>query len=94
MSTQIKIGIGIILALGVAYAFWPRDDENKLPEVPETKVGRATPPAETKTIQMPSVTPMLATASCTCEVMSMNSAFDPVLTPNVSMGDGLLSCMP
>ncbi len=31
MSTKVKIGIAVIAALGVAYAFWPRDDKVDLP---------------------------------------------------------------
>ena len=33
MSTKVKIGIAVIVALGVTYAFWPRDDEVQIPEV-------------------------------------------------------------
>ncbi len=63
MSTKVKIGIAIIVALGAAYAFWPRDDENKLPDVPEARVGQATTPAEAKTAQAP-----LKTAEATAKV--------------------------
>jgi protocatechuate 3,4-dioxygenase beta subunit len=37
MSTKIKIAIAVIVAAGVTYAFWPRD-EVKPPEVPEAQV--------------------------------------------------------
>jgi RNA polymerase sigma-70 factor (ECF subfamily) len=37
MSTKIKIGIALVVALGVAYAFWP-PDKVKPPEMPRAEV--------------------------------------------------------
>jgi RNA polymerase sigma-70 factor (ECF subfamily) len=48
MSTKIKIGIAIIVALGVAYAFWPRSDEVKPPEVPKAEVVEPSAPVARK----------------------------------------------
>ena len=44
---QIKIGIGIVLALGVAYAFWPRE-EVKPPLVPKAKIAQPVAPVAKK----------------------------------------------
>jgi RNA polymerase sigma-70 factor (ECF subfamily) len=47
MSTKIKIGIAVIVALGAAYAFWPRD-EVEPPEVPKAEVVKPAAPVAKK----------------------------------------------
>jgi len=49
MSTKaIKIGIAILIALGVAYAVWPGESEVKPPDLPDAEPRRTESPATTK----------------------------------------------
>lgn len=47
MGTKVKVAIAVVAALGVAYAFWPKDEviPHKLPEVETT---RPSPPGDRK----------------------------------------------
>jgi RNA polymerase sigma-70 factor (ECF subfamily) len=47
MSTKIKIGIAVLVALGAAYALWPRD-EVEPPEVPKAEIAQPVAPVAKK----------------------------------------------
>ena len=84
MSTKIKIGIALLLAIGLAYTFWPRSENRKTEERTETE---ASQPAPTVTRKDETIAPApVKEANVTTGTANQKPAALPAAVPPPAAG--------